>query len=140
STLLNVESFVVKAGPQGTRYGRNASGGVIDIKMRAPGARHQGKVQAEVGNFESFGLQAAFDGPVSDLVGYSASFGYSEREGYIYNATQDRTADDRQSLAGRGALYIKPDETLQFRFGLAVERFRDDAPRLSSLFSPFGSG
>ena len=140
STLLNIEDLVVKAGPQGTAYGRNASGGVIDIKTRSPGARHQGKLQADIGNFESVGLQAAFDGPVTPEMGYSASFGYSEREGYIYNATQNRTADDRRSLAGRGALHFKPDETLQLRFSVAAESFDDDAPRLSSLFNLFNPG
>src|SRR6185503_19065186 len=40
SSLLNIDSFVVKAGPQGTDYGRNAPAGVIDIKSRAPGSEH----------------------------------------------------------------------------------------------------
>src|SRR5262249_38158204 len=46
SSLLNVDSLVVKAGPQGTSYGRNAAAGAIDIKTREPGARHQGKITA----------------------------------------------------------------------------------------------
>ena len=139
SSLLNIDSLVVKAGPQITEYGRNAAGGVIDIKTRSPGAKHQGKIQADVGNFNSTGLQAAFDGPVNDKVGYSASFGYAEREGYIYNANLRRSADDRKSLTGRGAIYLKPAETLQLRFGVAAEKFHDDATRLSSLFTPLSS-
>jgi iron complex outermembrane receptor protein len=139
STLLNIDTLIVKAGPQGTHYGRNAAGGVIDIRTREPGAKHQGKIQADVGNYSSVGLQAAFDGPVSEKIGYSASFGYAEREGYIHNVTLNRSADDRRSLSGRGAVYLKPDETLQFRFGFAAEKFDDDATRLSSLFSPLSS-
>ena len=41
SALLTIDTLVVKAGPQGTDYGRNAPGGVIDIRTRAPGAKHQ---------------------------------------------------------------------------------------------------
>jgi outer membrane receptor protein involved in Fe transport len=139
SSLLNIDTLVVKAGPQATEYARNAAGGVIDIKTRSPGARHQGRIQADVGNFNSAGLQAAFDGPVNNQVGYSASFGYAEREGYIYNANLQRSADDRKSLAGRGALYFKPTDTLQLRFGVAAENFEDDAARLTSLFTPLSS-
>jgi outer membrane receptor protein involved in Fe transport len=77
---------------------------------------------------------------VNKELGYSASVGYAERDGFIDNTTLNRTADDRRSLSGRGALYFKPDETLQLRFGFLAEKFDDDAPRLSSLFTPFSSG
>ena len=136
SSLLNIDSLVVKAGPQGTDYGRNAPAGAIDIRTRVPGATHQGKVQADYGSFGSRAWQAAFDGPLSDRAGYSASLGFNEHEGYLNNAFLKRSADDRRSLAGRGALYFKPDETLQLRLGLLVEKIEDDAVRLSSLFSP----
>jgi iron complex outermembrane receptor protein len=92
-----------------------------------------------VGNYNSTALQAAFDGPVNNQFGYSASFGYAERDGFIYNATRQRPADDRRALTGRGAIYVKPDESLQLRFGVAVEKFEDDAPRLSSLFGQLSS-
>jgi iron complex outermembrane receptor protein len=136
SSLLNIDSLVIKAGPQGTDYGRNAPGGVIEIRSRVPGSRHQGKVQADYGSFESIGAQAAIDGPITDQLGYSASFGYNDREGYIDNTFLRRTADDRRSYAGRGALYLKPDDKLQLRFGMLFEKVEDDATRLSSLFSP----
>jgi iron complex outermembrane recepter protein len=136
SSLLNIESFVVKAGPQGTDYGRNAPGGVIEIKTRAPGAKHQGSFLVDYGSFTAASVQASFDGPLSRAFGYSASIGLAERDGYIQNTFQNRTADDRRSVVGRGALYWKPDPTLQLRLGVQLEKFDDDAVRLSSLFSP----
>ena len=136
SSLLNIESFTVKAGAQGTDYGRNAPGGVIDIKTRTPGATHQGKVLLDYGSYKYSALQASFDGPLNDKVGYSASFGLSEHEGYITNTFKNRSADDRRSVAGRGALYWKAADQLQVRFGLTMEKTSDDATRLTSLFSP----
>jgi iron complex outermembrane recepter protein len=136
STLLNIESFVVKAGPHGTDYGRNAPAGVIDIKTRAPGTQHQGRIVADFGSYQARGVQMAFDGPVSDRIGYSASLGYSEREGYIDNTFLRGTADDRESFAARGALHVKIDETLTFRVGGLFEKSDDQATRLTSLFSP----
>jgi iron complex outermembrane receptor protein len=134
SSLLNIESLSVKAGPQGTDFGRNATGGVIDIRTRVPGARHQGRLLADYGSFNAVGLQAAFDGPLTDEIGYSASVGYHEREGYIDNKLTRRTADDRSAIAGRGALFWKPATGAQLRFGVMFERARDDDTRLSSLF------
>lgn len=136
SALLNVDSLTVKAGPQGTDYGRNAPAGVIDLKSRVPGSKHQGTLLVDRGNYNSTAVQGAFDGPLTPQFGYSASFGYDDREGYIDNTFLKRTADDRRSLAGRGALYWKPDSTLQLRLGALLEEIDDDATRLSSLFSP----
>ncbi len=135
SSLLNIDTLVVKAGPQGTDYGRNAAAGIIDVKSRTPGAKHQGRLLADYGSYNALALQGAFDGPITNEVGYSASIGYSEREGYIDNTFRKRTADDRRAFAGRGALYWKPDDKLQIRVGILAETVDDDATRLSSLFS-----
>jgi iron complex outermembrane receptor protein len=136
SALLNIESLVVKAGPQGTDYGRNAAGGLIDIKTRAPGAKHQGRLLVDRGSYDSTAVQAAFEGPLSNQIGYAANFGYAEREGYLDNTFRSRTADDRSAVAGRGAIFWRPDDKLQLRVGILAEKVSDDAPRLSSLFSP----
>jgi iron complex outermembrane receptor protein len=136
STLLNVEDFVVKAGPQGTDYGRNAPGGVIDLKTRAPGGKHQGRVQLDYGSFNYSALHASFDGPLNPQLGYSVGFALSDREGFITNSTLKRSADDRRSVAARGALHWRPDTRTQVRLGFMLERVHDDATRLTSLFSP----
>jgi iron complex outermembrane recepter protein len=136
STLLNIESLVVKSGPQGTDYGRNAPGGIIDITSRVPGVAHQGKLQVEYGNFDTKGVQAAFDGPLGEKAGYSLGLGYLDREGYIDNTFLRRSADDRRSFAGRGAVVWKPGKDAQIRFGALIEKIDDDAVRLTSLFSP----
>jgi iron complex outermembrane receptor protein len=136
SSLLNVESFVVKAGPQGTDYGRNAAGGVIDIKTRVPGGKHQGKLNLDYGSNNYSALDAAFDGPLSSQVGYSLALGLSDRDGFIENTLLKRTADDRRSVSGRGTLFWRPDTYTQVRAGVLVERISDDATRLTSLFSP----
>jgi len=136
STLLDVESFTVRAGPQGTDYGRNAPGGVIDLKTRAPGGTHQGRMRLDYGSFNYSAVQASFDGPLGRHLGYTASVGVSDHDGYIQNTLLRRTADDRRSVAGRGALHWRPDAGTQLRFGVLFEKIDDDATRLSSLLGP----
>jgi iron complex outermembrane receptor protein len=135
STLLAIDSMVVKAGPQGTDYGRNAPAGAIDIRTRVPGSTHQGDVQVEYGSFRSSALQAAFDGPLDGKIGYAVAVGLADRDGYITNTFRKQSADDHRSVAGRGALYWRPVDKVQLRFGMAMEKVSDDATRLSSLGS-----
>ena len=136
SSLVNVESFVVKSGPQGTEYGRNAPAGIIEIRTREPGRKHRGTLQFDYGSFDATSVRAGFDGPLSHAFAYSASIGYAARDGYIDNAFQGRTADDREAIHGRVALYWRPSDGLQLRLGAFVEEVDDDAARLSSLASP----
>jgi outer membrane receptor protein involved in Fe transport len=135
SSLLSIASLQVKAGPQGTNFGRNGAAGVIDIRTREPGARHQGRLLADYGSFDALALQAAFDGPLSNRAAYSLSLGALRRDGYIDNTFLRRSADDRSSSSVRGYLYFQPDATLRLCVGALLEKVDDDAPRLSSLAS-----
>ena len=136
SGLLNIESLTVKAGPQGTEYGRNAAGGVIEVRTREPGNRHQGKLQVAYGSFASSAAQASFEGPLTPSFGYSVGVGLEEREGFITNSLQKKTADDRRSVSARGALFWRPDSATKLRLSLRHEKTSDDATRLTSLYSP----
>ena len=136
SGLLNIESLTVKAGPQGTEYGRNAAGGVIEVRTREPGNRHQGKLQVAYGSFASSAAQASFEGPLSPTFGYSVGVGLEEREGFITNSLQKKSADDRRSVSARGALFWRPDSATKLRLSLRHEKTSDDATRLTSLYSP----
>lgn len=136
SGLPAVESLIVRAGSQATEFGRNAPGGVIELRTRAPGTVHRGSFAVDRGSYDFNGFQAAVDGPITDRIGYSATIGYTERDGYIENTFQKRPADDRSSLIARGSLHVKATDSLQLRFGFMGEKVRDDAPRLTSLFSP----
>ncbi|MFC4594525.1 TonB-dependent receptor plug domain-containing protein [Sphingobium tyrosinilyticum] len=50
--LANIADVQVLKGPQGTLYGRNATGGAILINTLAPSDTFTGKVQASYGNFD----------------------------------------------------------------------------------------
>lgn len=136
SSLLHIDSVVVRAGPQGADYGRNAPGGVIDIKTRTPGGSHQGRLFAEYGSYDLLTFGGSWDGPLSQNAGYTLALAHSEREGYIDNTFLGGTVDDRRSLAGRAALYFKPAPDLQLRLSLLAERFDDGGQSLSSLLPP----
>lgn len=83
--FFDVSRIEVLRGPQGTLYGRNASGGVINIISNEPGAEFGGYVKADVGNYAKRRLEAVLNAPLSDGARLRISGLYAERDGYTIN-------------------------------------------------------
>jgi len=64
--FVDVESIEVLRGPQGTLYGRNSTGGTINIKTRLPSEEFRTKVVTEYGRFNKKKLTANISGPLSE--------------------------------------------------------------------------
>ncbi len=64
--FLDVERVEILKGPQGTLYGRNATGGAINIISRMPTDEFSGYISGGYGSFDRAELQAAVSGPLSE--------------------------------------------------------------------------
>ncbi len=64
----NIERIEVLKGPQGTLFGRNSSGGLINVITREPGQERVGKLKLGMANYDTVSGQAYFAGPLSDTV------------------------------------------------------------------------
>jgi iron complex outermembrane receptor protein len=64
--LVDVQQIEVLKGPQGALYGRNATGGAINITTKQPGDEFEGYVRGGVGDGDSYSLTAAVSGPISE--------------------------------------------------------------------------
>jgi len=84
--LTNVERLEVLEGPQGALYGRNATGGVINIVTKTPKEGFEADVEQTVGNYgllETKGYVEGGSGTVeASLAGYTR-----QRSGYYTNLT-----------------------------------------------------
>ena len=87
ATLLDIEQVEVLRGSQGTRFGANALAGVVNIKTREPNIERQGYVKAQAATYNSYGLEAAQGGKLTDTVLYRASFGQTTSDGFIDNTS-----------------------------------------------------
>ncbi|MGB1158046.1 MAG: TonB-dependent receptor [Porticoccaceae bacterium] len=90
ATLLDVEQVEILRGSQGTRFGANALAGVVNIKTPEPSAEGEGYIKAQAGTYNSYGLEAAQGGTITDTLLYRVSFGQTTSDGFIDNTALNR--------------------------------------------------
>lgn len=99
--LMDIESIEILRGPQGTLYGRNAMGGVINITTKKPTFQRNGFFNASIGNQ---GLQRYGFGIRTPIVRERLLFGFSgqyeSRFGFYTNDLTNKTDFDGNPLAG----------------------------------------
>ena len=102
--LNAVEQIEVLKGPQGTLFGRNTTGGVIQIQTRNPGKTFDAAVETGYGNFDTYTGNAYVNIPVSSNVStnFSGSATGSGR-GWGTNYTIAQTGPNAYALSTNGA-------------------------------------
>lgn len=83
SDLANLESIQVLKGPQGTLYGRNATGGAILVNTIRPTDHLKGKIDAAYGSFNDRRVSGYVSGPLSDNVRVLVAGAMRESDGHI---------------------------------------------------------
>jgi iron complex outermembrane receptor protein len=107
ASLYDIQRIEVLKGPQGTIYGTNAIGGVVNVVPVRPGHDWDGSVYTELGNYSLVHVTATQDIPVGDALRLRAAVNRVDRSGYASNGL-----DDENSLAGRLTAVMDSWDTL----------------------------
>jgi iron complex outermembrane recepter protein len=114
--FIDVERIEVLRGPQGTLYGKNTTSGAINVTTRAPEFTPSTDVELSYGNIGFVQAKATTTGPLSDTLAYRASFSGTQRDGVLYNVTDQDDLNDINNVGGRLQLLWTPSDTLDIRF------------------------
>lgn len=129
--FFDVERVETLRGPQGTLYGRNATGGVVNVITAKPVLEEwQGNVKGTLGNFDTRKIRGMLNVPLGDSLAFRVAGSYLERGGFATNTVTDNDIDGRELYGIRGTLAFEPTES--FRSWLMVEHFSEDDSRIRS--------
>ncbi len=127
SEFFDVERVEVLRGPQGTLYGRNATGGVINLISAKPTDEFDAMVRLEAGNFGTKKVRGMVNVPLGDTLALRVAANMLQRDGYGTNLTTGNDADDRDLWNVRATLAFNPSDT--FRTFLMWDHFEEDDAR-----------
>jgi len=81
--LASVKNIEILKGPQGTLFGRNATGGAILVTTRDPGKEFEGKLKFSYGRFNDRRLQGYLSVPLGENIGFNVAGLYQKGDGYM---------------------------------------------------------
>ena len=113
--LGDVASVEVLRGPQGTLYGRNAIGGIVNISTRNPLEYQNTRVRLGYGRYNDLRTQISNYTKVSDKFGFTFGALYHHNDGAFRNSYLDEKVDKMNETEERIGLYYKPSESWLIR-------------------------
>jgi iron complex outermembrane receptor protein len=111
--LLQIERVEVLRGPQGTLFGRNATGGLINIITPEPQFDPAGEIAIRYGNFDTRQARAYVTTGITDTLAIDLAALYYEDDGFTKDLLRGGMIGDRRSFGGRSKLLFQPADTVK---------------------------
>lgn len=131
--LLDVDRVEVLRGPQGTLYGRNATGGAVNFVSRKPTPEWEGYARGGVGNFGLTQIEGAVGGPVSDTLGVRAAVLKTDSDGWMKNRFTGNDQQGVDELAWRVLVEARPNDRLNLLLNVHGGKTKSDAVQYRHL-------
>lgn len=116
--FFDLERVEVLRGPQGTLYGRNTTGGAINLISRKPSDTFEAMGSVEYGSYNNLTLEGAVGGPITPELAYRASGTYLSNDGYTLNRLTGNRGNDTNRGSARFQLAWTPSDTFDALFQL----------------------
>lgn len=125
--FFDIDRIEVLRGPQGTLYGRNATGGAVNIVTSRPTDHLAGNLQLTVGNYDRFRVAGALSGPLNGSIRARLAFQWEDRDGYATVIRPDNSSEkveDKEDYSVR--LTVEADLSPDAMITLSGDYYRAD--------------
>jgi outer membrane receptor protein involved in Fe transport len=119
--LTGIQRIEVLRGPQGTLYGRNAMGGIVNVYTLSPFSYQGSRFSLTAGNYGQLKAQASHYRKLGETLGLSLDGHYGRSEGYFTNTFTGKKADREESAGGRFKLEWRPRTGLSAAYALSYD-------------------
>jgi iron complex outermembrane receptor protein len=134
---IDLESIEVLRGPQGTLFGRNSIGGVINVTRGKPDFEgFSGLVEAGVGNEGHLQADAFINVTVSDKFAFRLGGAMRQNDGWFYNATLSRDAGETEYQIISPSFTFRPTEDIEIYYRYDNSQQEQDANTLHNMAQP----
>ena len=138
--FYDMERVEVLRGPQGTLYGRNATGGVVNLITAKPTDEFEALIRGEIGNFSTRKLRGMVNLPLNDTFALRLAGTYLKRDGFGTNLVTGHDADDRDLYGLRATLSFQPTEEFHAYFLIDHFNEEDNRSRIGKQFCTKDTG
>lgn len=134
NALYDLQSVQVLKGPQGTLFGRNATGGAVLFTTTKPSDVFGGYVSGRIGDYSLRQVEGAVNIPIiGDKLMARIAGDYEYRDGFQYNLFDGRRLGDVRRQGLRGSLTFAPGGG--FKNELVVDYFHSGGTSTSAVIS-----
>jgi iron complex outermembrane recepter protein len=126
--LYDVDRIEILRGPQGTLFGANTTGGVVNVVNAQPTQDFGGKLDVSYGNYRHFTLGGVLNAPLSEKLAARISVQHDERKGFITNVVDGSDLGKRNVTIFRAALKYSSGSDFDATLSGEYDRGRNGAP------------
>ena len=140
-SMYDLERVEVLRGPQGTLYGKNTTGGAVNLISRSPSFTRDGYLNLGYGNYNRYDATGALNVPVTDTFAVRLAFTRSLADGWMRNRLAGReNASGTDEFGLRASLIYAPSSDLDMTLRLSTSLQRPTNDGIYAEPGPLGVG
>ncbi len=129
--FYDVQRVEVLRGPQGTQFGRNTTGGVVNVITNKPTDKFGAELTTEVGNYGQAKATGYVNVPLGDMLAVRFAGAFISRDGIQDNVFGGSKIDSRKIDAFRATIAFKPTD--QISASLMWDHLREADSRTNGM-------
>ncbi|VAX08502.1 TonB-dependent receptor [hydrothermal vent metagenome] len=125
AAFFDIDRFEVLRGPQGTLFGRSATGGLVHYISKKPTEDFDASIALKYGSHDERHIDMAVGGPLTDSVSYRVSGYWNKMDGWLKNTIgDDQYGEEKYGV--RGQVLVNFNEDADFLFKIEYGEIKNE--------------